>query len=582
MDSDTDEEREELTNRLLEKRQQITQALRERPYDLIAYIERAAVHADLGYPDLSAGDGYRALLLCDEVRNEEFEYHIPAREALEYRTREGLPVILSHAFRHGSRLSDDVQSMQIDGQTQSLDQVAYTASIRCYRILAISLLLCGCLKSAYEFCMRGLDNEPEDRDLLEAKEYIISMGKRRLDVDTFDFNDLPDHGLVRREIYPWNAHEPDRFSPETISFLNQELQAIGANCEVKVVELPVLSSSASADGSESATNRQLGLFATRDLAPGETVLLEHSLLAANNRLKDNLCDACSTEFPPLEAANSTVVDCPECDDITFCSPLCFELARSAYHPAVCDKDLDTISKDPSPEEKTSALYLLLLARALALAQTQTIHPLDLKEIKYIYGDFLPSSRNAILPSPSAPPPPVWTLPFSFQNNIASPLHILEKMDVDIFESIDRYDLWVFNTCYAKFRGTASARVNNRTGHPEVAAVHPLWCLANHDCDPNVRWEWGGKMRLWVREQRVPGCGSEPGIKKGEEILNHYCDIELSVTERREWAKGSLGGLCMCERCKREAAEEENKKLRNGSGEHHKREDDVDMTDCIIE
>jgi hypothetical protein len=39
-------------------------------------------------------------------------------------------------------------------------------------------------------------------------------------------------------------------------------------------------------------------------------------------------------------------------------------------------------------------------------------------------------------------------------------------------------------------------------------------------------------------------------------MNHYCDIELPVQERREWAKGSLGGYCMCDRCRREAKEEE--------------------------
>jgi hypothetical protein len=47
-------------------------------------------------------------------------------------------------------------------------------------------------------------------------------------------------------------------------------------------------------------------------------------------------------------------------------------------------------------------------------------------------------------------------------------------------------------------------------------------------------------------------------------LSHYCDIDLKVQERREWAKGSLGGWCMCNRCRRE---EEEKGL-NG----HKTED----------
>ena len=39
-----------------------------------------------------------------------------------------------------------------------------------------------------------------------------------------------------------------------------------------------------------------------------------------------------------------------------------------------------------------------------------------------------------------------------------------------------------------------------------------------------------------------------GILPGEEILNHYCDIELDVHARREWAVGALGGWCLCGRC----------------------------------
>jgi len=48
-------------------------------------------------------------------------------------------------------------------------------------------------------------------------------------------------------------------------------------------------------------------------------------------------------------------------------------------------------------------------------------------------------------------------------------------------------------------------------------------------------------------------------------LSHYCDIDLKVQDRREWAQGSLGGWCMCERCRAEAAEEKSKAV-NGSSE----------------
>jgi hypothetical protein len=541
------------TQELLERRRSLTVALFESPYNLILYLERAVLHSDLGYPDLAAGDAYRALLLTDEVRDESFEYHERALESLRLYGADDPASPRKLDFLRIPKEGPSTESDQdLAGDDKIIGQLAKRASIRCYQILAISLLLCGCLKSAYDFTCRGLATSPGDEELLQAQEYIQKLAKRRLktDAERLDISDLPDQGLVRREIYPWNHYEPDRYSQQTLDFLNAELAAVAPKCVAQVTELPTLLEAASSTDSYGIipTNKQLGLFAKEDIPPGELVLDEYTVLTANNRLKDALCDACSSELPML-GEDRQAVACPDCDDTMFCDEICYKYAIDSYHPSVCDKDIDTISKDPDP----NALYLLLLARTLAMSATQETHPLNLKEVKYIWGDFLPSPTNAVPLSPNAGPPPIWTLPFSFASNISGPLHILEKMDIDIFVTLRSYDLWVFNTLYSKFRGTASARVNQRNGRPEVAAVHPLWCLANHDCDPNVRWEWGGRIKFWAREKRIlPGL--EPGIKKGHEVLNHYCDIDLPVKERQEWAKGSLGGWCMCERCRRETQE----------------------------
>lgn len=60
----------------------------------------------------------------------------------------------------------------------------------------------------------------------------------------------------------------------------------------------------------------------------------------------------------------------------------------------------------------------------------------------------------------------------------------------------------------------------------------------------------------VKEERATETSKEGVmIRKGEEILNHYCDIGIEVRERREWARGALGGLCQCARCQWEAADD---------------------------
>lgn len=293
------------------------------------------------------------------------------------------------------------------------------------------------------------------------------------------------------------------------------------------------------------------------------ILNEKSLLTGTSVLHGSFCDACSIPLPDLAVSTSTAsnttslkpVACDECYDVIFCSEECLDLANESYHPSLCGRDVEAISKDVSALEASDSLYSLLLLRTLAMAETQEIHPLDLKEVKYIWGDYsnitLIENQNSKLDTATLE----RTLPFNFKYNILIPLHMLEKMDINIFETSSRYDFWVFNTLYAKFRGTASARQDSK-GRPEVGAVHPLWCLANHSCDPNVRWDWHGSIKFWARKERILWEGKQErnpaGLEKGEEIFSHYCDIELPVQDRREWAAGALGGMCTCERCMWEA------------------------------
>ncbi|RKF59594.1 putative wd tetratricopeptide repeat domain-containing protein [Golovinomyces cichoracearum] len=607
---------DKLYSDLLIKLEKITEELHKSPYDLILYLQRASIYSALNYPDLAVGDSYRALLLCDECTNEGFEYHELAWAALCSHCINGETpkILISHVEKDDSltdiaysELSSVSSKYFYDDNSLEASQVlqaAHLASLKCYYNLSVLLYICQCMKSAFEFCSRGLNLMPKNIHLLKLKSEIEASAKKESNgTESFDIDDLSDEGWARREIYPWNHYEPDRFSQETLEFLNRELALIAPKCEVRITELVTLQKCASSmetktvpepdknhaevgslnKTSQQLKNKQLGIFAKEDILPGETILKEFSLLTANNRLKDSSCDACCAELPELKLKNNEKAieetalasSCPQCDDTFFCSTECRFQAEQRYHPAVCDKeDVDIIGKDPSIfKEKPIGLYFLLLCRAFAMASTQKIHPLNLIQIKYIWGDFSPTRTDTVAPNHD----PVTlnninsnrdcTLPFSFKYNVAEPLHVLEKMDIDIFANLANYDLWVINTLYSKFRGTASASVNEVTGHPEVAAVHPLWCFANHDCDPNVQWKWEREknrafMHLWCREKRMFSDSTNEsgdrlgnvGIQAGQEILNHYCDINLNIRQRREWALGSLGGWCQCARCLREEKE----------------------------
>lgn len=439
-----------------------------------------------------------------------------------------------------------------------------------YEILIECLINCGSLRSAFDFSARARKAFPLD-PTFQGQEAILTnrlhsyFASRGDDMQTVDVEDYPEKGLVRRELYPWNRYEPDRTSHECLEFLNLELSCLAPKLEVRVSELPLLTSDTSRDPKDSSCEyvKQLGVFAKEDILPGEQILQEKSLLTGISRLHDSFCDACSVSLPDTQSEYETeaIVSCDSCDEVFFCSTECHDLAQLSYHAAICGVDVDH-GKVPA-EEAADTLYTLLLLRALALAETQELHPLELKEVRFIWGDYhgqdlgkawqTKPADQAEFPYGAVP----RNLPFSFKSNVLTPLHILEKMDVNIFTS-NCYDTWVINTLYAKFRGTASAQ-QGLDGRPEIGAVHPLWCLANHSCDPNVTWEWQGSMRFWAREKLVDWEGRDPsrkpGISKDEEIFSHYCDVRLPVKERREWAVGALGGECVCQRCVWEEAKQ---------------------------
>ena len=593
----------------IDERNHLTQLLYDSSYDLVLYIERAIAYGELGYHDLATADAYRALLLCDEVEDEAEEYHSQAEEQLkthlahfqehdrlDYFMRcpclRAAPVVDGSASTgggHEKSVGRSTEDWEDDGDADNscggLWQMLKQKTFQCYVILISSLCECGCLKSALEYCQRGLAAHPGSEHLEKFQRQILNSAARHSTSDAsssssdMNFKDqLPDEGFARRDLYPWNTHEPDRSSTETLQFLNHELSKIAPKCEVRTTDLPVLTT-ANTSPPSSSTSRQLGLFAKADIALDEVLLREKSVLTASNLLQDSICDACAGRLP------SSPIPCSGCTDTLFCSAECHSLAQRLYHPASCATDtLDSfIGRDIPAAEASQALYVLLLARVFTMAITQDVHPLDLKELKYTWGDLVHAGADLVTQEDRR-------LAFSLATTITTPLHILRALDVNIYTSLSTLsDTWIIQTIYAKLRATASARISPSSRSslttimavnvPNTAAVHPLWCLANHDCDPNVRWEWkdgdGGEMVFWARNRRDTishaavdddddidqeggeqhGSDDDVMIKKGQEIKSHYCDVTLPWRQRREWMLGCLGGWCRCRRCVLEEQEE---------------------------
>lgn len=63
-----------LRRKLTDKLVALQDATPEQPYSIVHRLNLAKAYKELGYPDLAAGDAYKALILVDEL-TEEGEYH---------------------------------------------------------------------------------------------------------------------------------------------------------------------------------------------------------------------------------------------------------------------------------------------------------------------------------------------------------------------------------------------------------------------------------------------------------------------------------------------------------------------------
>ncbi|KAF8418096.1 hypothetical protein EV426DRAFT_349039 [Tirmania nivea] len=392
-------------------------------------------------------------------------------------------------------------------------------------------------------------------------------------------------GVARRECYPWNTYEPDRFSASSLAALNLSMtecaeRASGkgnAKCEAKVVQLPDLSPSGS--GQVKLSNH-LGIFATQDIHEGEVFFEEITTISGHPYPgKRILCDYCSTLLPQDDPTKIYLCSsCPKDPAVSpspssaeppsypaYCTPTCLSLALSSHHPALCghEDDLSWIHSDIVTSPNPVSIYSTLLIKLFSTTLSRRLHPLLLAETKYLYG---------------APPPSrALLMRWDFVSCVVRPIWVLTQcLNIDVYAHPE-FDTWVTTTLLAKIMGTCSGRFEPALGlhaamatatatatatsdcddRPEVVNVHPTWALVNHDCEPNAGWKPEGRGRFWGLQPRGAD-GPRHGVvavRRGDEVKSCYTDRKLPVRTRREWARDMLGGDCLCVRCVREAKEE---------------------------
>ena len=622
----------------------------------IAYLNRALTHAHLGYHDLSSSDAYRAMLSVERFREwtdevaDEYEFLDLDAGAVSKGLFSGVGFVgvlhpeLRWVVREEGEVGKNTEEEDSERVLNQIDKVSLWTIIR-------SLTNTGCMKLAQTYLRNAFMRFSSDGDVGLWEDLARGI-LAKLDPDPistpatgsnteilFTKKNLPIRGLSRREVYPWNHYEPDRFAPSTLEKINASMRECcvstgsegGPWCEARCVELPRLK----ADGTVSSkTVKQLGVFALRDIPaviPGvadsipapHPYLIEPTTLIAYTTTGGPpgaaaavRCELCTKPIPESEQGQWGCSECEE-NDIwpSFCSEECQERAGRLYHPAVCGVDWTWLHREANRKLEGAkgeegvfdddAVYCLLVMRAWAVALVRGVHPLELEEVWYLYGAgrrrkgkgyplLDGTSKNEAAVDEDDEEGEDDPIPFDFHQSVIVPHMILDALQIEILpfppqpesendESLSRsptLSLTHFDTPTStlpllnKFKGVASLtrHLDTRT-HPPietlVSAIHPLYSLVNHDCDPNVYWQVNERGELCFRaldqerkfwreggswlEDGVEGEW-EGGVGEGRQVRDSYVDPGLGVRQRRMKIWGVLGGSCSCGRCEREERE----------------------------
>src|ERR1700753_3395139 len=98
-----------------------------------------------------------------------------------------------------------------------------------YLQLIENLLACNNLKQAHGY-LKSLNGDAatEVQPLQQKLSEALKAGLKDKD-ETLEPDEYPEWGRVRREVYAWNNHEPDRSSPNSLTALNDLLATTAPN-----------------------------------------------------------------------------------------------------------------------------------------------------------------------------------------------------------------------------------------------------------------------------------------------------------------------------------------------------------------
>ncbi len=385
---------------------QFTESLRKEPHDPYTLTRRASELLCLGYPELAAGDAYKAKI--------------------------------------------DVQSMMF-GLESKRDQISfdegrkYLESILQWHFEAYNKLMSAlCMTRDYKSLLKICEEGRERYDGKHQIEHIVpsmTFFKEAKEAGTAQFNDKQE-SLEQERFSQEEAqirlesgnisHLAYPFTPK--KYLNREMDLIEsteslfreASSSCMLDYSPVALSS---NAPEEHSSKSLGVFATRNIKFAERLVEDTTVFAAStvsaaapSTLKlipnsSRICDNCYGSIPTRCRQYVSSLCC----NTTYCSARCRDMAKASYHKVLCGQNFDWVYEESRGKLQQFALNGPMWLRILAVCVQSNGHPLDHPSIARLTPLHDKLSR-------------IWTL----SNNVITPIRILQQLGIDPIEDF-RYD-----------------------------------------------------------------------------------------------------------------------------------------------
>ncbi|KAL9089199.1 MAG: hypothetical protein Q9159_002670 [Coniocarpon cinnabarinum] len=513
-----------------ERLQKNTRAIALIPYEPGLWILRSQLLLALGYPELAAGDAYKARLLIEAAKKPASV--LGSNVHLQY----GMCLWLRWHERFDSGLAGlGSQSVDITNIANEVAERLNGYEQQAWSILIIALQHLDCLQENQKLAREAeqkFGELPADddgpwsqnyqiylRQLLEAKQEACKAHQELVD-DPYTLKKVMLNGAVAIRRYPWirsDLHETKR----NVNSLNT-LVAQRSRGRCRVHQSNILCA-------------DLGVFAARHISKDEQIFVDLSYTVATS--EDGRCLLCLKQLPSELLAER------------FCCDKHAKLANDKLLDANRQRHTDFSELESLGLVKNTTRNLksdlLLLKRFLEISVRQAVldpqtHPLLVPEIANITANY----QGTVI------------LPWNFMQHIVLPFRILQDFGIDIFADL-RFDTWVIHTILYRINNNqVGASLDPFPGQesPAMQGVFPCYSLFNHSCEANIVYE----------EQRTEAAivlKTSRDVEKGEELFICYdLGMEqegLNVFERRQCLKNWMGdGGCGCGKCARELREAE--------------------------